>query len=142
MERSKRFARADIAEAMDNVLRLGLAGKEQSGPVAPGANRNVRVRREWAAALDAIHQAAEQLRATDDHARDVEARGVTLVERALKELKIAEGRIEAAEAATRAAEARCREAELRAKEAEEWVSRLHDEILSNLISARADSAAA
>ena len=135
MERSRRSQR-EGADALDNILRLGPA-KEQAG--APVGNRSLRTRRDSAAALDAVHQAAELMRATEGQAREAEARGLALAERALKELKIAEGRVQAAEAATRAAEQRAREAEAQAREAEEWLLRLQDAIAENLIERRREA---
>lgn len=128
MERSRRVPR-DGADALDNILRLGGAQTEQ----APAPGRPTRTRRESAAALDAVHQAAEMIRATEGQAREAEARGLALAERALKELKIAEGRVQAAEAAARAAEQRAREAEAQAREAEDWLLRLQDAIKEHIV---------
>lgn len=113
---------------MDNVRRIGSA-----------PDRSGQARRDWAATLDAVHQAAEIMRSTENQSKEVEARGLALAERALKELKIAEGRIQAAEAAQRVAEARVREAEARAREAEEWLGRLHEAINKHLIDRQPDT---
>ena len=129
MERNRRLPR-DGAEALDNILRLGSGPREQA---APPATRGLRARRDSAAALDAVHQAAETMRASEGQAREAEARGLALAERALKELKIAEGRVQAAEAAARAAEVRAREAEAQAREAEDWLMRLQDAIKEHIV---------
>ena len=129
MERSRRLPR-EGADALDNILRLGGSAPKEQAP-APG--RTVRARRDSAAALDAVHQAAEMIRATEGQAREAEARGLALAERALKELKIAEGRVQAAEAAARAAELRAREAEAQAREAEDWLMRLQDAIKEHIV---------
>jgi hypothetical protein len=129
LERNRTFSREKIVEGLDNVLRLGRpapdAGRE--------ATRSVRIKRDWVSALDSVNQAAEVLRASENHAKEVEARGVALAERALQELKLAESRVQAAQAAERAAEARAEEAEARAKEAEDWLLRLQDAIHENLL---------
>lgn len=130
VERSRRLPR-ESADALDNILRLG-SGSKEAAP-ATAAYRPLRARRDSAAALDAVHQAAEAIRATEGQAREAEARGLALAERALKELKIAEGRVQAAEAAARAAEARAREAEAQAREAEDWLMRLQDAIKEHIV---------
>ena len=130
MERSRRLP-SNGADALDNILRLGSGAKEQAP--APTGHRGLRARRDSAAALDAVHQAAEAIRATEGQAREAEARGLALAERALKELKIAEGRVQAAEAAARAAEVRAREAEAQAREAEDWLMRLQDAIKEHIV---------
>jgi hypothetical protein len=119
---------------MDNVRRFGPVQDDYS-PTRSGPSR-----RDWAATLDAVHQAAEMMRSTENHSKEVEARGLALAERALKELKISENRIQAAEAAQRAADARTKEAEARAREAEEWLSRVHEAIVDHLITRRPDGA--
>jgi hypothetical protein len=137
VERIRKSRPEDVAEAIDNVLRLGLASKEQGAAIPQRGGRN---KRDWGAALDAVHQAAEVMRATEDHAKEVEGRSVSLVERALKELKVAENRLQAAEAATRAAEVRAREAEARLVEAEDWMMRLQEAINDHLLAAGPPSA--
>lgn len=131
MERSRRLPR-EGADALDNILRLGGGAKEQASAPAAAPQR-ARTRRDSAAALDAIHHAAEMMRMTEGQAREAEARGLALAERALKELKVAEGRVQAAEAAARAAEARAREAEAQAREAEDWLMRLQDAIKEQFV---------
>ncbi|MBX6424496.1 MAG: hypothetical protein IRZ09_01005 [Variibacter sp.] len=137
MERTQRFPRGDEDEAVDNVLRLGLALKERASPRFHASSRG---QRDWAFALDAVYRAAETMRTTEEQARETEARSMQLVERAIKELKTAETRLQAAEAANAAAAERAREAEMRAREAEEWLKRLYDAIVEHLISGRSHDA--
>ena len=144
MDRSRRFPLGDVTEELDNVLRLRLASKDHAG--SQQRNRHRRLGRDWAAALDAVQQASETMTATEHRARDIEARGVALAEKALKELQAAEARVQAAEArvqaaedATRAAEQRSIEAEARAQEAEDWLARLNEAIQDRLLVRRPDS---
>lgn len=127
MDRSRRFAAPETPDEFENVLRLRLASGEQRG-------RDRRLGREGAAMLQAVRQASMEMNATESRARDVEARGVALAERALQQLKAAEARIQAAEEAARAAEARAAEAEARAAEAEEWLARVNEAIQDGLLS--------
>lgn len=129
MDRGKRFAAAEIPEEFENVLRLRLASGEQRG-------RECRPGTDGAALLQAVKQASLEMSAAENRARDIEARGVALAERALQQLKAAEARIQAAEAAARMAEARAVEAEARAQEAEEWLARLNDAIQEGLLGRR------
>ena len=146
MDRSRRPAAAEPDE-FENVLRLRLASGEPRG-------RERRLGRDGAALLQAVKQASLEMTATENRARDVEARGVALAERALQQLKAAEARIQAAEEAARVAEARAheayarvheaearaqqaemraQEAESRAQEAEEWMARLNEAIEASLL---------
>lgn len=131
MERSFRFSRGNEDDALDNVYRLGLALKEKPTARSRAASRG---QQDWAFALDAVYRAAEGMRASEEQARDTEARSMDLVEKAIKELKTAESRLQAAESAGAAAAERARDAEMRANEAEEWLKRLHDAIVEQLIS--------
>ena len=144
MERSRRFPLGDVTEELDNVLRLRLASKDHVG--SQQRNRHRRLGRDWAAALDAVQQASETMTATELRARDIEARGVALAEKALKELQAAEARVQAAEErvlaaeeVTRMAEQRVIEAEARAQEAEDWLARLNEAIQDRLLVRRPDS---
>ena len=121
---------------LDNVLRLRLAAKER-GPAAE-RNQQRRLSNDWAAALEAVQRASETMAATEHRAREVEAQGVALAERALAELQSAEARIRDAEEALRRAEMRAAEAEARAQEAEEWLARLHEAIQDRLVFRRPD----
>ncbi len=131
MERSRRLPLGDVTEELDNVLRLRLAAKTQ--PAGEQRYRRPRLGRDWTAALEAVQQASDSMTAAERRARDIEARGVALAERALKELKAAEARAHAAEEALRAAETRAHEAETRAQEAEEWLHRLNEAIHDRLV---------
>ncbi len=118
---------------MDNVYRLGLALKERPGTRYRASSRG---QRDWAFALDAVYRAAETMQVSEEQARQTETQSMELVEKAIKELKLAEGRLHAAESAGATAAERAREAETRAAEAEEWLKRLHDAIVEQLISGR------
>jgi hypothetical protein len=134
VDRSLRFSRTDEEEAMDNVYKLGLALKERPGTrFRPIQNRGSR---DWGFALDAVYRAAEAMQVAEEQARATETQSMDLVEKAIKELKLAESRLSAAESAGAAAAERAREAESRATEAEEWLKRLHDAIVEQLISGR------
>jgi len=153
VDRSRRPAAAE-PDDFENVLRLRLASGEQRG-------RERRLGREGAAMLQAVKQASLEMTATENRARDIEARGVALAERALQQLKAAESRIQAAEEAARVAESRilkaearaqraeshlqeaearaqeaetrAQQAEARAQEAEEWLTRLNEAIEDSLL---------
>ncbi len=144
MDRSRRFPE-DVTEELDNVLRLRLATKDDLN--AHHRNRHRRMGRDWAEALEAVQQASDTMTATENRARDVEARGVALAEKAMAELQAAEARVQAAEArlqiaesriqtaeeTARLMEARALDAEARAQEAEEWLARLNDAIQDRLL---------
>jgi hypothetical protein len=128
-----RFSRGGEEEALDNVLRLGQALKERPSVRPRPASRG---QNDWAFALEAVYRAAETMRASEEQARETETKSMELVEKAIKELKTAENRLQAAESAGAAAAERARDAEVRASEAEEWLKRLHDAIVEQLISGR------
>ncbi len=119
---------------LDKVLRFALTPRDQA--VEAPREREAPARRDWSAALDLVHDAAEAIRLTEERAQAMEARAQTLAERATEELQAAAMRIQAAEARARAAEARAQEAEARAKDAEAWLVRLHDVIVEELPSRR------
>jgi hypothetical protein len=124
----------DEDDSLDNVYRLGLALKERpSARFRPASNRG---QNDWAFALDAVYRAAETMRTNEEQSRETETRSMDLVEKAIKELKTAENRLQAAESAGAAAAERARDAEARAGEAEEWLKRLHDAIVDQLITGR------
>lgn len=83
-------------------------------------------------AIDLVHEAANNIRAADERAREGEARTQALLQRAAEELKNADARAHAAEARARAAEARAQEAESRAKEAENWLHQIFATISEEL----------
>ncbi|HET9903251.1 MAG TPA: hypothetical protein VFQ27_06065 [Xanthobacteraceae bacterium] len=133
MERNLRMPLPDEDEPVDNVLRLSQALKERPSPRFRPQSRG---HNDWAFALEAVYRAAESMRTVEERARETEARSMELVEKAIKELKTAESRLQAAESAGAAAAERARDAEMRAAEAEEWLKRLHDAIIEQLISGR------
>jgi ABC-type Na+ efflux pump permease subunit len=105
---------------------------------------------DWPAALDLVRQAAEVVRQSEYRVQEQEARIQDLVQRVRGELKAAQDRAEAAEARVqaveqraqatearaegrvKAAETRAREAEARAEAAHQWLTRIHDTIVSQL----------
>lgn len=115
---------------LDKVLRLALNPKDPNVDNRP--ERLNLPKRDLAAALDLVHQAAESIRVTENRAQDMEARTRALADRATEELRLAESRIQAAEARARAFEERALQAEARAQEAEEWLKRIHDVIVEEL----------
>lgn len=140
---------------MEKVLRLALGPKDQMSD-QPRSNGGA-PKRDWGATLGLVHQAGELIRVTEQRLEEAEARGQSLVQRAMDELRAAETRIQMLEtrlkgAETQAREAegrtkelearlkegelRAREAEMRAKEAEDWLSRFHDAIVDDLATKR------
>ena len=105
---------------------------------------------DWPAALDLVRQAAEVVRQSEYRVQEQEARIQDLVQRVRGELKAAQDRAEAAEARVqaveqraqatearaegrvKAAETRAQEAEARAEAAHQWLTRIHDTIVSQL----------
>jgi hypothetical protein len=129
-ERAKaREAEAASPEGLEKVLRFALPGKQdgesagRTGPVTA---------REFAAAVDIVHEAAEAMRAAEGRSRDADARTQALAQRATEELKNSELRVQAAEGRARAAEARAQEAEQRAKDAEAWLRQIFSTIAEEL----------
>jgi len=114
--------------SLDKVLRFALAAKDRNGD----PHRKKAPKRDLSSLIDVVHRAAEAMRFAEARAQDMEARAEALAQRATEELKAAEARIQAAEARARAAEAR-------AQEAEEWLARVHDEIIEQLSPNRAES---
>ena len=112
------------------MLRLALNPKDQASEAR--SERNCLAKRDLAAALDLVHQAAESVRVTENRAQDMEMRTRALADRATEELRLAESRIQAAEARARAFEDRAVQAEARLHEAEEWLKRIHDVIVEEL----------
>ena len=114
---------------LDKALRFALAPKDPSPD--PTRERGNLTKRDFSAALDLVHQAAEAIRATEERAQ-------AIAMRANEELEAAEARIQSAEARVRTAEARAKEAEARAKEYEEWLVRIHDVIVQEFPSRKVD----
>ena len=121
--RSSHHDRGDGLAGLDNVLRLALGRKDPASDLTRGNP----TKRDFSAALDLVHQAAQAMQATEERAR-------AIAQRATEELRAAEARIQSAEARIRALEARAKEAEARAKEYEEWLVRIHDTIVQEFSS--------
>ena len=141
---------------MEKVLRLALGPKDQIMETRSSSVGGF-PKRDWGATLGLVHQAGELIRVTEQRLEEAEARGQSLVQRAMDELRAAETRIQMLETRLKAAEnlardadsrakdvetrlkdseLRIREAEGRAKEAEEWLSRFHDAIVDDLATKR------
>ena len=115
-------------EGIDKVLRFTPPEKREE----PSARPTSLIARDFAAAVDIVHGAAEAIRAAESRTREAEARTQLLVQRATEELQNAETRIQAAEARAQAAEARAHEAEARTKEAESWLRQIFSTITEEL----------
>jgi hypothetical protein len=152
----------------DKLLRLRPTLQQPSPEPPRPVNRTPQ--HNWLAALDLVRQAAEVVRESEHRVQEQEARIQDLVQRVREELKTAQDRAEAAEARAqatetraearikaaelrgqeaearaearvKAAEARAQEAEARAEAAQEWLSRIHDTIVSQLSNCPASKAA-
>ncbi len=123
-----------VSEGVEKVLRFAPAAKSpepEQAPVSAKAMGPVTAR-EFATAIDFVHEAAQAIRAAEDRTREAEARTQNLAQRAAEELKNAELRIQALEARVRAAEGRAQEAENRAKEADAWLRQIFTTIAEEL----------
>ena len=129
------------AADFDNLLRLRLSPQQPSP--APERPPSRAPQQDWPAALDLVRQAAEVVKQSENRIQEQEARIQDLVQRVREELRAAEDRALAAEARAeqaqiqaqarvRAAEMRAQEAEGRADAAQEWLTRIHDTIVSQL----------
>jgi hypothetical protein len=138
-ERLGGSAAANLAQEMNNILRLGWP-RPGPAPVepepVPASATSPAQGRDWSATIALVHQAAEAMRVIEERAHKAEARGKALAERAAEEMRTLEKRLEAAEAARRHAEARARAAEADAQEAEAWLTRLQEEIVTHLVHRR------
>lgn len=119
---------AVTGEGIEKVLRFTLPEKREE----PSARATSLTARDFAAAVDIVHGAAEAIRAAESRSREAESRTQLLVERATEELKNAETRIHAAEARAQAAETRAQEADARMKEAESWLRQIFSTITEEL----------
>lgn len=143
MERARRLPVDTGPQDLDNVLRMRLARERPTAAPAPAPAPVIRREepryddrrrpQDWSAALEAVEEAADAMNSTQHQAKEIEARGVALAERALAELRSAEARIRTAEEATRIAEARASEAEDRLREAELWMARIQEAIETRLL---------
>lgn len=118
-------------DGLERVLRFSLQATEAT-PDAARDRSGMLTGRDIAQALDLVHEAAQNIRAAEERARDGEARTQALLQRATEELRQAEARVQAAEGRTRAAEARAQESETRAKEAENWLRQIFATIAEEL----------
>jgi hypothetical protein len=132
--RPRRDEQDTALTGLDKVRRFAMTPPPRDAAPEPPCERerDAPGRRDWSAALDLVHNAAEAIRVTEERAEAMESRAQTLAERATEELQAAALRIQAAEARAKAAEARAQEAEARAKDAEAWLARLHDVIIEEL----------
>ena len=129
-------ARQDsVSEGIEKVLRFAAPAArppEQEAPVQTAKPAGPVTAREFATAIDFVHEAAQAIRAAEERTREAEGRTQALAQRAAEELKNSELRIQALEARVRAAEGRAQEAELRAKEADAWLRQIFTTIAEEL----------
>lgn len=86
--------------------------------------------RDWSSALDLIQEATEAIRISEERSHDLEQEMQQMAAQARERTRLLEAQIAMAERRTEKAEERARHAEKRASEAEEWLSRLHDAIVT------------
>ncbi len=115
-------------DGIDKVLRFTMPARtgEAERPAAPVTAR------EFAAAIDVVHEAAQAIKDAEERSREAESRTQIVAQRAAEELKHAEMRIQALESRVRAAESRAQEAEARAKEADAWLRQIFSTIADEL----------
>ena len=132
VELAKARPAAETAQdGIDKVLRFAVpAAKPAESAASP--NFAPVTAREFAAAIDVVHGAAQAIRAAEERTREFEARTHNIAQRAAEELKNAELRIQALEARARAAEARAQDAEARAKEADGWLRQIFTTLAEEL----------
>jgi len=123
-----------MSEGIEKVLRFAApAPKATESEQAPAPKVGGPVTaREFATAIDFVHEAAQAIKAAEERTREAESRTHGLAQRAAEELKNAELRIQALEARVRAAEGRAQEAETRAKEADAWLRQIFTTISEEL----------
>jgi len=124
-----------VSEGIEKVLRFAApAPKAIDSEPAPASQKAAGpvTAREFATAIDFVHEAAQAIRAAEERTREAESRTQHLAQRAAEELKNAELRIQALEARVRAAEGRAQEAETRAKEADAWLRQIFTTIAEEL----------
>ncbi len=122
-----------VSEGIEKVLRFAApAPKAMEPEPAPAKSGGPVTAREFATAIDFVHEAAQAIKAAEERTREAESRTQGLAQRAAEELKNAELRIQALEARVRAAEGRAQEAETRAKEADAWLRQIFTTIAEEL----------
>lgn len=123
LDASKPRADAEtMPDAIEKVLRFATPAARAVETASPAIGPVTA--REFAAAIDVVHEAAQSIRAAEERTREAEARTYNLAQHAAEELKNAELRIQTLEARARAAEVRAQEAEARAKEADGWLRQI------------------
>lgn len=115
-------------DGTDRVVRFTLPETRENA----GMQTTSLTARDFAAAVDIVHGAAEAIRAAEARSREAEVRSELLVQRATEELTNAETRVQAAEGRAQAAEIRAQEAEARTKEAESWLRQIFSTITEEL----------
>lgn len=152
---------ADLKTAtvdFDKLLRLRPTLQQPSKSSEPQPRpQSHSLPQDWPAALDLVKQAAEVVRQSEHRVQEQENRIQEIAHRVREELKSAQERAEKAEsraqvieksaearvkaaeakaheaeARVRAAEARAKEAEARAEVAQEWLTRIHETIVTQL----------
>jgi hypothetical protein len=124
-----------VSDGIEKVLRFAApATKAAEAEAAPSGARPAGpvTAREFATAIDFVHEAAQAIRAAEERTREADARTHALAQRAAEELKNAELRIQALEGRVRAAEGRAQDAEARAKEADAWLRQIFTTIAEEL----------
>lgn len=131
-----RSASEAMSEGIEKVLRFAIPSKPADGEPAKGAGAGPAAgpvtAREFAAAIDGVHEARQAMKAAEERTREAEARTHAVAQRAAEELRAAESRIQALEARIRAAESRAEDAETRAKEADAWLRQIFATIAQEL----------
>jgi uncharacterized protein YlxW (UPF0749 family) len=115
-----------VSEGIEKVLRFAMPTKpvETEHTAATTRSAPFVTAREFAAAIDGVHEAAQAMKAAEERSREAETRTQTVAQRAAEELKNAEARIQTLEARVRAAENRASDAEARAQEADAWLRQI------------------
>jgi hypothetical protein len=123
-----------VSEGIEKVLRFAAPAPKalESEPAPAHKAAGPVTAREFATAIDFVHEAAQAIKAAEERTREAESRTQGLAQRAAEELKNAELRIQALEARVRAAEGRAQEAETRAKEADAWLRQIFTTISEEL----------
>lgn len=105
------------------------AEEQEAQPVAatPAAPR-----RDWAAALTLVQEAAEAIRLSEERVEELRREADVQVQQHHADLTALHGQLLAAQREIEAANQRARAAEQRAAEANDWLTRLDDAISANL----------
>lgn len=129
-------ASAGASEGIEKILRFATPPKTAefaaARPATIAGPAGSLSARDFAAAIDGVHEARQAIEAADERTREADARGHALAMRAAEELRAAEGRIQALESRLRAAETRAADAETRAGEADAWLRQIFATIAQEL----------